>query len=42
MNIPLGFLEIDRILGGGPVATALSDEIVLGMPHLCLGGLSEN
>jgi probable biosynthetic protein (TIGR04099 family) len=41
MNIPLGFLEIDRILGGGPVATALSDEIVLGMPHLCLGGLSE-
>ena len=41
MNIPLGHLEIDRILGGGPAMPALSDEIVLGMPHLCLGGLSE-
>jgi probable biosynthetic protein (TIGR04099 family) len=41
MNIPLGYLEIDRILGGGPVVSAHSDEIVLGMPHLCLGGLSE-
>jgi probable biosynthetic protein (TIGR04099 family) len=41
MNIPLGRLEIDRILGGGPAASALSDAIVLGMPHLCLGGLSE-
>jgi probable biosynthetic protein (TIGR04099 family) len=41
MNIPLGYLEIDRILGGGPVVPALSDEIVLGMPHLCLGGISE-
>jgi probable biosynthetic protein (TIGR04099 family) len=41
MNIPLGYLEIDRILGGGPAVPALSDEIVLGMPHLCLGGLSE-
>jgi probable biosynthetic protein (TIGR04099 family) len=41
MNIPLGYLEIDRILGGGPAAPALSDEIVLGMPHLCLGGISE-
>jgi probable biosynthetic protein (TIGR04099 family) len=41
MNIPLGYLEIDRILGGGPAAPALSDAIVLGMPHLCLGGLSE-
>jgi probable biosynthetic protein (TIGR04099 family) len=41
MNIPLGYLEIDRILGGGPGVPALSDQIVLGMPHLCLGGLSE-
>jgi probable biosynthetic protein (TIGR04099 family) len=41
MNIPLGCLEIDRILGGGPAAPALCDEIVLGMPHLCLGGVSE-
>jgi probable biosynthetic protein (TIGR04099 family) len=41
MNIPLGYLEIDRILGGGPARPALSDEIVLGMPHLCLGGISE-
>jgi probable biosynthetic protein (TIGR04099 family) len=41
MNIPLGILEIDRILGGGPALPAVSDAIVLGMPHLCLGGLSE-
>jgi probable biosynthetic protein (TIGR04099 family) len=41
MNIPLGLLEIDRILGGGPAAPAASDVTVLGMPHLCLGGLSE-
>jgi probable biosynthetic protein (TIGR04099 family) len=41
MNIPLGVLEIDRILGGGPAAPAVSDAIVLGMPQLCLGGLSE-
>jgi probable biosynthetic protein (TIGR04099 family) len=41
MNIPLGYLEIDRILGGGPAAPALADAIVLGMPHLSLGGLSE-
>lgn len=41
MNIPLGMLEIDRILGGGPAVPAPSDGIVLGMPHLCLGGLSE-
>src|SRR5271154_7099613 len=42
MNIPLGMLEIDRILGGGPAAApAISDRIVLGMPHLSLGGLSE-
>jgi hypothetical protein len=41
MNIPLGVLEIDRILGGGPAAPAASDVTVLGMPHLCLGGLSE-
>src|SRR5271169_5901409 len=41
MNIPLGVLEIDRILGGGPAAPAVSDGIALGMPHLCLGGLSE-
>jgi probable biosynthetic protein (TIGR04099 family) len=41
MNVPLGYLEIDRILGGGPAVPALSDQIVLGMPHLCLGGLSE-
>jgi probable biosynthetic protein (TIGR04099 family) len=41
MNIPLGVLEIDRILGGGPAAPAVSDVTVLGMPHLCLGGLSE-
>src|SRR5258707_132852 len=41
MNIPLGMLEIDRILGGGPAAPTVSDGIVLGMPHLCLGGLSE-
>jgi probable biosynthetic protein (TIGR04099 family) len=41
MNIPLGVLEIDRILGGGPAAPAVSDAMVLGMPHLCLGGLSE-
>jgi probable biosynthetic protein (TIGR04099 family) len=39
MNSPLGLLEIDRILGGA--APALPDRIVLGMPHLCLGGLSE-
>ncbi len=42
MNIPLGILEIDRFLGGGPAAAPLSDSVVLGMPHLCLGGLSEN
>ena len=41
MNIPLGILEIDRFLGGGPPAPVLPDRIVLGMPHLCLGGLSE-
>jgi probable biosynthetic protein (TIGR04099 family) len=41
MNMPLGVLEIDRILGGGPAAPAVSDVTVLGMPHLCLGGLSE-
>jgi probable biosynthetic protein (TIGR04099 family) len=41
MNIPLGVLEIDCILGGGPAAPAVSDVTVLGMPHLCLGGLSE-
>jgi probable biosynthetic protein (TIGR04099 family) len=41
MNIPVGMLEIDRILGGGPAVPAPSDGIVLGMPHLCLGGLSE-
>jgi probable biosynthetic protein (TIGR04099 family) len=41
VNIPLGILEIDRILGGGPALPAVSDAIVLGMPHLCLGGLSE-
>jgi probable biosynthetic protein (TIGR04099 family) len=41
VNIPLGMLEIDRILGGGPAAPSISDRIVLGMPHLCLGGLSE-
>src|SRR5712671_6588280 len=53
MNIPLGMLEIDRILGGGPPPPfpppqagegregAWSDSVVLGMPHLCLGGLSE-
>jgi probable biosynthetic protein (TIGR04099 family) len=40
MNSPLGLLEIDRILGGA--APALPDRIVLGMPHLCLGGLSES
>jgi probable biosynthetic protein (TIGR04099 family) len=39
MNSPLGLLEIDRILGGA--APALPDRVVLGMPHLCLGGLSE-
>jgi probable biosynthetic protein (TIGR04099 family) len=39
VNSPLGLLEIDRILGGA--APALPDRIVLGMPHLCLGGLSE-
>lgn len=39
MNSPLGLLEIDRILGGA--APALSGRAVLGMPHLCLGGLSE-
>jgi probable biosynthetic protein (TIGR04099 family) len=39
MNSPLGLLEIDRILGGA--APALPHRIVLGMPHLCLGGLSE-
>src|SRR5258708_5513367 len=38
MNIPLGRLAIDCILGGGP---AVPDRIVLGMPHLCLGGPSE-
>jgi probable biosynthetic protein (TIGR04099 family) len=41
MNIPLGVLEIDRILGGGPAVPAVSDVTVLGMPDLCLGGLSE-
>jgi probable biosynthetic protein (TIGR04099 family) len=41
VNIPLGMLEIDRILGGGPPPTPVADGIVLGMPHLCLGGLSE-
>lgn len=41
MNVPLGVLEIDRILGGGPAAPVIWDGIVLGMPHLCLGGLSE-
>jgi len=41
MNVPLGMLEIDRILGGGPAAPVIWDGIVLGMPHLCLGGLSE-
>jgi probable biosynthetic protein (TIGR04099 family) len=41
MNIPLGMLEIDRILGGGPPLPAVEDGIVLGMPHLSLGGLSE-
>jgi probable biosynthetic protein (TIGR04099 family) len=41
MNVPLGILEIDRILGGGPAAPVIWDGIVLGMPHLCLGGLSE-
>jgi probable biosynthetic protein (TIGR04099 family) len=41
MNVPLGYLEIDRILGGGPAVPALSDAIVLGMPHLSLGGISE-
>jgi probable biosynthetic protein (TIGR04099 family) len=39
MNSPLGLLDVDRILGGA--APALPDRIVLGMPHLCLGGLSE-
>ena len=38
---PARLLEIDRILGGGPAVPALSDVTVLGMPHLCLGGLSE-
>jgi probable biosynthetic protein (TIGR04099 family) len=41
MNIPLGILQIDRILGGAPAMPAVSDSVVLGMPHLCLGGLSE-
>jgi probable biosynthetic protein (TIGR04099 family) len=41
MNIPLGLLEIDRILGGGPAAPLVPDRVLLGMPHLCLGGLSE-
>jgi probable biosynthetic protein (TIGR04099 family) len=41
MTIPLGILEIDRILGGGPASPAVVDSVVLGMPHLCLGGLSE-
>ncbi len=41
MNIPLGMLEIDRILGGGSALPTAADRIVLGMPHLCLGGLSE-
>jgi probable biosynthetic protein (TIGR04099 family) len=41
MTIPLGILEIDRILGGGAASPAVADSVVLGMPHLCLGGLSE-
>lgn len=41
MNIPLGLLEIDRILGGGPAAPSVPDRVLLGMPQLCLGGLSE-
>lgn len=41
MTIPLGLLEIDRILGGGPSVPAIADRVLLGMPHLCLGGLSE-
>jgi probable biosynthetic protein (TIGR04099 family) len=41
MTIPLGILEIDRILGGAVAAPAVADSVVLGMPHLCLGGLSE-
>src|ERR1700689_2562668 len=41
MNIPLGMLEIDRILGGGPAVPAPANGIVLGMPHLCMTGLSE-
>jgi hypothetical protein len=31
MNIPLGILEIDRILGGGPAAPVIWDGIVLGI-----------
>jgi probable biosynthetic protein (TIGR04099 family) len=42
MNIRLGILEIDRILGGGPALPTVADRIVLGMPHLSLGGLSES
>src|SRR3984893_18149461 len=41
MTIPLGILEIDRILGGGAASPAVADSVVLGMPHLCLGGISE-
>jgi probable biosynthetic protein (TIGR04099 family) len=40
MTIPLGILQIDRILGG-PAMPAIADHVVLGMPHLCFGGLSE-
>src|SRR5215470_5314409 len=33
--------DIDRLLGGGRAQPALTHTVVLGMPHLCLNGLSE-
>src|SRR5258708_8561702 len=41
MTLPLGMWGIARILGGGRATPGVSDGIVLGMPHLCLGGISE-
>jgi probable biosynthetic protein (TIGR04099 family) len=41
MNSPLRPIEVKHLLGGCAIPLALPDVVVMGMPHLCLVGLSE-
>ncbi len=41
MNSPFRLIDVKRLLGGSAAPIGLPPAVVLGMPHLCLGGLSE-